>query len=335
MIENINIENFKCLSDENITFKPLTIITGENSSGKSTLIQSLLLYVRIATTNGERLLSDNIPIDFSYLRNKYTNSSSVKVNINDSTYNYEFSDTNSLSSVCNTTEELHLEENVYYMSADRVGVENRATTSNQYKCGINGEFLYGTYQEEKSNPLDVSLVKNDSSYTLSMQINHWLNYITDIKTELKTEKTVDEKISITYTSDGLPNMLPTSLGTGVSYITKILILCLRAKKGDVIIIENSEIHLHPASQAKMGEFFAFIAAAGIQVIIETHSEHLINMVAYEVYEKKLSSEDVTILYKSNVHEKFKVINLKEDGKFEVDFPEGFFDATLEQLMKME
>lgn len=335
MIKNINIENFKCLSDENITFKPLTIITGENSSGKSTLIQSLLFYAKIATTNGERLLANSIPMDFSYLRNKYKKSSSVKVDINGGVYSYEFLDTNEILSSCATTDVLHLEDNVYYISADRVGVENIAATSNQYKCGINGEFLYGTYQEEKSNPLDEVLVKDDSSYTLSMQINYWLNYITNIKTELKTEKAAVDKITITYTSDGLANMLPTSLGTGVSYITKILILCLRAKKGNIIIIENPEIHLHPASQAKMGEFFAFIAAAGIQVILETHSEHLINMVAYQVFEKRLPSENVTILYKSNVHEKFEVVNLKEDGKFEVDFPEGFFDATLEQLMRME
>ncbi len=335
MIQNLYIENFKCLSDENITFKPLTIITGENSSGKSTLIQSLLYYLRIVDESGERILSPILPVDFSLLRNKYINSSNVKVVVNNGFYIYEINDDNDIINYVNGVNELKLEENIYYLSADRVGVENRASTSRSYKCGINGEYLYGTYQEEKSKALDASLVKDEDSYTLSMQVNYWLNQITGIKTELKTEKNLDDSINVTFTSDGLPNMLPSSLGTGVSYITKILILCLRAQKGDLIIIENPEIHLHPASQAKIGEFFAFIAAAGIRVVIETHSEHLINMVAYEVFEDKLSNDDVTILYKRNVHEKFEVVNLKKDGKFEVDFPEGFFDATLEQLMKME
>lgn len=334
MINNINIESFKCLSGENIIFKPLTIITGENSSGKSTLIQSLLLSLTFSSNNGSLLLRDLFPSELSALRNRYENSSNVKVSFNNSSFGYNYSNTGLILDM-EKAQELVLENNVFYISADRLGVENRAKTSSKYKCGINGEYLYGTYQEEKSKALDSSLIKDNDSYTLAFQVNYWLNRITGIKTELKTEKDIDESINITFTSDGLPHILPTNLGTGVSYITKVLILCLRAKKDDIIIIENPEIHLHPASQAKMGEFLAFISAAGVQVIIETHSEHLINMVAYEVFEKNLRSDNVTILYKSNVHEKFKVVNLKDNGKYVVDFPEGFFDATLEQLMKME
>lgn len=92
MIENVKINSFKCLSGEDLTFRPFTIIPGENSSGKSTLIQSVLLYMRLFTQNGERLLSDVLPLDFSSLRNKYTKSDSVDVEIDvgGEKYNYEF-----------------------------------------------------------------------------------------------------------------------------------------------------------------------------------------------------------------------------------------------------
>ena len=108
-----------------------------------------------------------------------------------------------------------------------------------------------------------------------------------------------------------------------------------AKKNDVILIENPEIHLHPASQAKVGEFLAFIVRAGIQVIIETHCEHLIYKVGYEIYKKRFLKDDVTILYKEGIQNPFIVLGFKEDGKFTRDFPEGFFDATLAELLEME
>ena len=179
------------------------------------------------------------------------------------------------------------------------------------------------------------LIKDESSYTLSAQVNYWLSYILDIPTELQTERRLDDVVEVQYKSDGLGNISPFQLGAVVSYLTKMLIMCLRAKKNDVILIENPEIHLHPASQAKVGEFLAFIVRAGIQVIIETHCEHLIYKVGYEIYKKRFLKDDVTILYKEGIQNPFIVLGFKEDGKFTRDFPEGFFDATLAELLEME
>ena len=200
---------------------------------------------------------------------------------------------------------------------------------------IVGEYIVGSFEKEKSNPLMPELIKDDSSYTLSAQVNYWLSYILDIPTELQTERRLDDVVEVQYKSDGLGNISPFQLGAGVSYLTKMLIMCLRAKKNDVILIENPEIHLHPASQAKVGEFLAFIVRAGIQVIIETHCEHLIYKVGYEIYKKRFLKDDVTILYKEGIQNPFIVLGFKEDGKFTRDFPEGFFDATLAELLEME
>ena len=152
------------------------------------------------------------------------------------------------------------------------------------------------------------LIKDDSSYTLSAQVNYWLSYILDIPTELQTERRLDDVVEVQYKSDGLGNISPFQLGAGVSYLTKMLIMCLRAKKNDVILIENPEIHLHPASQDKVG---------------------------YEIYKKRFLKDDVTILYKEGIQNPFIVLGFKEDGKFTRDFPEGFFDATLAELLEME
>ena len=103
---------------------------------------------------------------------------------------------------------------------------------------------------------------------------------------------------------------PLNLGAGMSYVSKVIILCLIAKKGDLVIIENPEIHLHPQAQAQLGVFFTFIANCGIQLIIETHCEHLINKICYQVYDEKIAESDVVIQYKANVREQFQQLKSK-------------------------
>ena len=93
--------------------------------------------------------------------------------------------------------------------------------------------------------------------------------------------------------------------------------------------------MHPAAQSKLGEFFAFIASAGIQLILETHCEHLLNRLRYEVYHERIDPDQLVIYYKGGIIEPFQVIHIRENGKYDVAFPGGFFDATLTELLEIE
>ena len=156
-----------------------------------------------------------------------------------------------------------------------------------------------------------------------------------LKLELKTEKRNEQTVEVKYNSDNIPGILPTQLGAGVSYLAKVLILCLRSNPGDVVMIENPEIHLHPAAQSRLGDFFAFIANAGIQLIIETHCDHLINKLQYLVFKKAFDAEQAIIYYKKGIIDPFERIQLNKEGRFQTEFPSGFFDATLAELLEME
>ena len=136
-------------------------------------------------------------------------------------------------------------------------------------------------------------------------------------------------------SDDLSNLSPQQLGVGVSYLVKTLIMCLRAKEGDLLMIENPELHLHPAAQARLGEFFTYIANAGIQVLLETHCEHLINKLQYQIFKDRFEHGRAVVYYKGGITSPFETIRFTEGGKFKTPFPEGFFDATLEELLEIE
>lgn len=176
--------------------------------------------------------------------------------------------------------------------------------------------------------------------TLKFQVNEWLKYILDLPISLNTEKVTTSLVKVTFDSDGINEVNPFNLGAGTSYLVKILIISLLCRKEDLLLIENPEIHLHPKAQSRLGEFFTWVAKAGIQLIVETHSEHLINKIKYQIYKKYLPATDATIYYKNSIEENFIQLNINENGKFEdidgknVIFPSGFFDSTLKELLEI-
>ena len=120
---------------------------------------------------------------------------------------------------------------------------------------------------------------------------------------------------------------PVHTGFGLTQTLPIVVAALSADQGDIILIENPEVHLHPAGQALMGQFMADIACAGIQVLVETHSDHVLNGVRRAVKESRLAADQVAIhFFRSRSTELPQVQSpaLDEDGNID-DWPEGFFD----------
>ena len=58
------------------------------------------------------------------------------------------------------------------------------------------------------------------------------------------------------------NIRPKNVGTGVSYIAEVIIAALSCESGDIVIIENPEIHLHPSGQSKLYHLYLFLQRMG-------------------------------------------------------------------------
>lgn len=336
MIKNVHIENYKCFDEADIALKPLTIVTGLNSTGKSTLIQSILL----PEMEGRNYRIGGISTHYAAIKCKYSKKDSIiiRVDYEEGTKEAKFAQNNEEplfplnNAGCKTT----YGKGLYYLAANR----NIGDTCHLLPL-VNGEAdlsdglnVFNIFELEKNNPVIPELRRYVESDTLQAQLNYWLSFVTQQQIEFQTEKVTEQLLVLKYKSDGIPNIAPSNIGTGVTFLAEVLVTCLRAHKGDVILLENPEIHLHPSAQAKLGAFLVFIAHAGIQVIAETHCEHLIDWVQYAVYDHEIDPTDVTILYKSSIVDPFQVIPIQVGGKFGVAFPEGFFDATLKELITM-
>ncbi|TOF00700.1 hypothetical protein CGJ31_23900, partial [Vibrio parahaemolyticus] len=75
-----------------------------------------------------------------------------------------------------------------------------------------------------------------------------------------------------YTFEG-ESYRAVNVGFGLSYVLPIVLALLVTKPDGLVIIENPEAHLHPRGQSYLGRLIALAAQAGVQVIVETHSDH--------------------------------------------------------------
>ncbi|MDC7699573.1 DUF3696 domain-containing protein [Vogesella indigofera] len=129
---------------------------------------------------------------------------------------------------------------------------------------------------------------------------------------------------------------PANIGYGLSYAFPILVAGLLAKKGQILVVDSPEAHLHPMAQSRIGYFLAVIAQAGVQVLIETHSDHVLNGIRLAVQRRKLSPRDAAIYFFNhapvNDNDPAHVVSpvVYEDGKLS-EWPNGFFDQAEKDL----
>lgn len=124
------------------------------------------------------------------------------------------------------------------------------------------------------------------------------------------------------------------VGFGISQILPLVVQSLAASD-QIISVEQPEVHIHPRLQADLGDLFveAIREPRRNQFIIETHSEHLALRLQRRVREKRLSPDDISIVYVSRGPEGAEVqpLRIDEGGDFMDDFPGGFFPERLREL----
>jgi hypothetical protein len=131
-------------------------------------------------------------------------------------------------------------------------------------------------------------------------------------------------------------VLITDVGFGVSQILPVLVLCYYAPEGSTIILEQPEIHLHPAVQAGLADVFIdAIATRNLQIIIESHSEHLLRRLQRRIAEEALKPEQTALYFTSsdNGVSKLEELQLDEYGNI-VNWPPNFFGDELGDLAAM-
>jgi predicted ATPase len=366
MITRIAINNFKAFREAEINLNYLNLFTGLNGMGKSTFIQSLLL-LRQSELEGTSLLEGlklkgNL-IDIGKGKDAYSINATtdyIKFEIDEDYKNfinvsYQFiAEMDILPSVDGKilfdfkgAEMPLVTDRFKYLKAERLAPDhnykaNLSAVQKDSFLGYRGENVPLFIALNKFEPVSLPSVQHRNAKTnnLISNLDAWLNDITPGSHVISTYYTELDIVKIGFQfdtgKDVTPQFSPVNVGFGFTYTLPVLTAILSAKKGDLLIIENPESHLHPQGQAKMGELLAKAASDGVQIIIESHSDHLFNGIRIAVKNGAISKDDLSVFYferdpESNEHVTTIVEPIIEsDGRISSK-PTGFFDEYAKQL----
>lgn len=349
MFCELNISNFKCFPEETIAFKNLTFLAGSNASGKSSIIQALLL---IEETT--RLREDECRIlqNLSRILGVQTGGPQALVAQNPqgkSEYDFEFKldgkkfcytiDKNTVLNLKVEAADKLPKHEMTYLNAERIGPRMLYEAGGIEKITSNGSNAVYLIEQGDKNGLKVAdaLLCEGTSSKFSHQVEGWMQAILgELQFQVHIDNLKAQSELLIGNSLAQAPVIPTLTGFGISYVLPIVVAALwcSAGKNHILIIENPEAHLHPAAQSAMGQFLALTAHAGVQVIVETHSEHIVDGARIEMMQLE-NTEQMLVNFLKNDEEKVYVNPLLVNEKGELDeWPEGFFDQKQIDLRKI-
>ena len=126
------------------------------------------------------------------------------------------------------------------------------------------------------------------------------------------------------------------VGYGVSQVLPVITELLRPDTPPMFLLQQPEVHLHPSAQAALGSLFCDVAGPKRQLIVETHSDHLIDRVRMDVRdgETKLKPNDVSILYfeRKGLHVSIHSLGIDRDGNI-TGAPAGYRQFFMEETTR--
>jgi len=226
---------------------------------------------------------------------------------------------------------------IHYISADRIGPKDfypKSTLDKFPNVGARGEFTANLLYKEQDKLVDDRLCLGEDAKTLITQTEAWLSKMFGgAKLEIPSSKSSVLEL-LFNTNSSKDRFKPANVGFGFHSVLPIIVSGLIAKEGEILIVENPEIHLHPRAQSELTKFLAKVSSCGVQVLVESHSDHILNGLQVAVIDKIIGENEISVLYfQSDNQEPVVQIPIQKDGRIEI-WPEGFFDQSNKDLERI-
>lgn len=370
MMGSLRIRNFKCFADSTLELGALTLLTGLNGAGKSSVMQALLVlrqsFQQGLLVQGRLALNGDL-VQLGTAQDAlygYAEEEQISFDLtsNGATRSWKFDyDKNAdVLDAVRATGALPIFEvgaadlfgdSFQYLCAERVGPRTSFATSDflvreRRQLGTRGELtahFLATFGKERvpAGPL----VRGDAVSTeLLAQVEAWLDFISPgTRIQITSHRAMDAvQLGYQFVSgrDVTDVYRPTNVGFGLTYTLPVIVAILSAAPGALLLIENPEAHLHPRGQARMGELLALAASAGVQIVMETHSDHVLNGVRIAVHDRKLEPSHVRVHFLERRDGADRAVHTIASPRMDADgridkWPAGFFDewdTALDRLL---
>ena len=355
MIRSFEVRNFKAFKDLTLRLGQLVLLSGVNSSGKSSVLQALRL-AELAMTRGPTVqLNHLMGLELGETTD-VLNREALAQDIELAVHTDGGVDRLRLIAPDDQDRSVALEvlppvpglaegrrwQVDTYLGAERVGprdiLEIAPDGGTRVDVGVRGEFTAHMLDLFDRRRVPDALLHPSTDEiplkpTLGSQSEAWLSSIvhpTRIRSTWlpQTSAAALQFRDLDVTAEWVR---PANVGFGLTHCLPIIVAALGSTPGAVFIVENPEAHLHPRAQSEIGKFLARVAASGVQTIVETHSDHVLNGVRVAVAaEQLLSAEDVVVHFFGAAGTGPTEITLNGNGSLSV-WPSGFFDQAVEDL----
>jgi len=377
MIDEISLVNFKAFKSVRVPLGSLTLLSGLNGSGKSTVLQALAL-VRQSwdagfLSSGDLLLNGDL-IELGTgadVLNHDFGEPSIEVGIllseglgNGALLWHAPVETAADVLSCSALPggigrpNEHGDMQIFnlldfgfqFLRADRITPSvtfpksNHAVRHRRF-LGPKGEYTAHYLLEfggEKIANLDLMHHSEPDAPSLLTQVNAWLQeFSPGVRVEAHSVPMTDfVRLAFSYRGQGVSYgapLRPTNVGFGLTHALPVISACLGATPGSLIVIENPEAQLHPKGQVAIGRLLAMTAAGGVQVIVESHSDHVLNGIRLAVKGGALDPKLTKLHFfhrEPGDQSLFQSPSLNAEGRL-TNWPSGFFDQwekSLDQLL---
>jgi len=375
VIHQLRLQNFKRFEDQALEIGALTLLSGLNGMGKSSVLQSLLLLRQsyqqgLLKSTGLALNGDLVQIGTA--RDALCDSAKEEkigfvITFTNGTeaiwqFGYEGQDNLGLvapresdilslisSNVPSETYQASLfSDDFQYLQAERIGPRTSFEKSysqvrQHHQLGVQGEYTahFLSIFRDLQIPNPDLRHPQAKSLTLLSQTQSWLGEISPGTQINILDSSEMDRVSLQYSFGlGTSRYRATNVGFGITYTLPVITAILSAKPGALLLLENPEAHLHPKGQARMGSLLAQAAAQNVQIILETHSDHVLNGIRLAVHGGNLDPDAVRLHFfqRSEFQEQTvsEVISPRMNRRGRIDqWPDGFFDEwdnSLESLL---
>lgn len=347
---NLKINGFKCFDEKTFEINNITLLTGANASGKSSVIQALLLL-----KNSSEFDDDNVTLnlenscyafDFGYA------DSLINVGLYDDKVSIGFGEGGILTFkgddqsqdrklVANVMDleklKVKFENGMTYLNAERQGprYEYVLKSSKDTGCGCHGENTGNVINNNWNSRISGDRLPkiSEESVFFNIALDTWVDYIfPGIAVRVNLVGSQSYQVIVRDNNRNVSTD-STSIGFGISYALPIIVGALLAKHNSWLVVENPEAHIHAKAQSNMGYFLGLMAASGLRVVIETHSEHIVNGIRRAaIVNGRLNSKEVNIYFFRGKSDS-ELITVDEYGNLS-DFPVDFFDQTRQDMLEI-
>jgi predicted ATPase len=359
VISSLGIRNFKRFRAVDLAFRSMTVLTGLNGTGKSSLIQTILLARQIAEKPRTPVVQLNGPHglalgDSQDVLHFDAEGEEIEINVRCTGVDHRYS----FSSSAGRYPHLHVAHRpdappavlartgpaFVYLMAERLGPRDflsvTSVETEHIGVGEQGQYTAQVLAEYETKTVRAKLRHPDTEHnvtTLRTQVEAWASYVIS-PVQISAQWPPGLSVSVLrFQEPGLMSepIRPANIGFGFSYALPVLVAGLLAPEGGLLLVENPEAHLHPAGQSRLGSFLARVAGDGVQVVVETHSDHIVNGIRLAVAEERIiNSNDVIVHFFGKAGDGQPIsIDLTEAGRLSA-WPEGFFDQIETDLGRL-